>query len=192
FRLLADNVFSHRALRFSPQLIRELGSNHYLHRGVDTIERPDFPVEEFVGSIQDHVMFELFSPDAMSRLANGQFIVARGERTMSVDDLFAWTGAAVWDDLGPSVRSIDPLHRALQRRYTNLMVAFALAPSFVVSAIGYPSDTASLARYALRRIDAGVGGALHSRSIDIATRAHLEDVQSRVRHALSANAVRGA
>jgi len=192
FTLLADNIFSHRALNFSPQLIRQLGSNHYLHRGVDTIESPDFPVEEYVGNIQDRVMFALFSPDAMGRLAGGQFIVARGERAMSVDDLFAWTQAAIWDDLGAPVRSIDPLHRALQRRYTNLMVAFALAPSFVLSAIGYPSDTASLARYALRRIDAGIGPALHSGSIDVATRAHLEDVQNRVRHALSANAVRGA
>lgn len=190
FELLRANVFSSRALRFSPRLLSDLGSDHYLHRGVSGVERPDFPLAEYVGDMQDTVMFALFSPDAMSRIADQGLSVAPGQTTMSLADLFGWMQAAVWDDVGRA--SIDPLHRALQRRYTNLMIAFALAPSFVVDNIGYPSDTVSLARYELRRLGGRIAVALRSPQLDVPTRAHLEDVQSRVRHALDPGAVRGA
>jgi len=192
FALLARHVFSRDALRFSPQLLADLGPSHFLHRGVDRIEPPDYPVQEEVAAMQDGVMFALFSPDAMSRLANAPYKVTHGERTMSLDDLFGWMQAAVWDDLRPQLASIDATHRALQRRYTSLLVAFTLAPSFVVESIGYPSDTASLASYELRRLAPAVDAALRSRTLDVPTRAHLEDVRARVRHALEAGAVRGA
>jgi hypothetical protein len=192
FALLSDNVFSSRALHFPPQLLADLGANHYLHRGVDRIERPDFPVEETVASIQDTVMYAMFSPDTMSRLADEQYKTAPGERVMGLTDLFDWMQAAAWDDVLPQTARIDPLHRALQRRYTNLLVAFALAPSFIVQAIGYPSETAPLASFHLRRLARTVDVALRSPHLDDATRAHLEDVRSRVRHALDPGAVRGA
>ncbi|GAC1540962.1 MAG: zinc-dependent metalloprotease [Vulcanimicrobiaceae bacterium] len=192
FALLSANVFSSRALHFSPQLLADLGPNHYLHRGVDRIERPDYPVAETVASIQDGVMYAMFSPSAMSRLADEQYKLKPGERAMALDDLFGWMQAAVWDDVGPRTAHVDPLHRALQRRYTNLLVAFALAPSFVIESIGYPSETAPLASFHLRHLARGVELALRSRTLDDATRAHLEDVRSRVRHALDPGAVRGA
>jgi hypothetical protein len=111
---------------------------------------------------------------------------------MSLADLFGWTQASVWDDLRPGLTTIDPVHRALQRRYTNLLVAFSLAPSFVVEAIGYPSDTSPLARYELRRLGNRVDAELNDSHLDVITRAHLEDVQSRVHRALDPNATRGA
>jgi len=192
FALLSANVFSSRSMRFSPRLLADLGPNHYLHRGVDMADTPDFPTSEVVASVQDAVMFDLFSPDRMSRLADEPLATDRPAATMSLADLFTWMQAAVWDDLRPRTTSIDPVHRALQRRYTNLLVAFSLAPSFVVQAIGYPSDTAPLARYELRRLAERVDAQLHERQLDVATRAHLEDVQSRVHHALDPNATRGA
>jgi len=192
FALLAQNVFSDGAFRFSPQLLADLGPNHYLHRGVDDVERPDFPTAEYVGAMQDQVMFQLFSPDTMSRLADQSLAAPAAIKPMSLDDLFGWMQAAVWGDVGPRMVPIDPLHRALQRRYTNLMVAFSLAPSFIVEDDGYPSDSAPLARYELRRVQERVDAGLRSGRLDVATRAHLEDIQSRVKHALDPSASRGA
>ncbi|MBD5635754.1 MAG: zinc-dependent metalloprotease, partial [Candidatus Eremiobacteraeota bacterium] len=146
FDLLSQHLFSSRALHFSPHLLDDLAPDHYLHRGVDDVERPDFPIAEVVGAVQDAVMFRLFSPDVMSRLADQQLKVERPDRTMSLDDLFAWMQASVWDDVPHGATSIDPLRRSLQQRYTNLLIAFSLAPSFVVQAVGFPSDTAPLAR----------------------------------------------
>ena len=192
FAMLSEHVFSAHALQFSPTLLADLGPNHYLHRGIDRIDAPDFPVEEEVAALQDGVMYAMFSPEAMSRLANAAYKAAPGARTMSLDDLFVWTQAAVWGDLAPNLATIPAPHRALQRRYTGLLIAYALAPSFVVQSIGYPSDTASLASYELRRLAPAVDVALRSRTLDVATRAHLEDMRARVRHALDASAVRGA
>ena len=192
FGLLARNVFSSGALRFSPHLLSDLGPNHYLHRGIESVDTPDFPIADVVGSVQDSVMFALFSPDVMGRLANEQLATAKPAETMSLADLFTWMQSAVWDDLGSRTTSIDPVHRGLQRRYTNLLVAFSLAPSFIVQAIGYPSDTSALARYELRRIATEVDATLRDAHLDVATRAHLEDVQSRVHHALQPSAARGA
>ncbi len=191
FALLDQNVFSSRAFRFSPQLLEDLGPNHYLHRGVGDVERPDFPVAEYVGAMQDQVMFALFSPDTMSRLADASF-GAGSVKPMSLADLFDWMQNSVWDDVGPGTTVVDPLHRGLQRRYTTLMVAFSLAPSFIVENDGYPSDSAPLARYELRHVLERVDAGLRSNKLDVATRAHLEDIQSRVRHALDPNASRGA
>jgi hypothetical protein len=192
FALISANVFSSGAMRFPPQLLNDLAPTHYLHRGSEEAERPDFPIAEVIASVQDDVMFRLFSPSVMSRLADAQLKTNDPTSTMSLADLFGWTQASVWDDLRPGLTSIDPVHRALQRRYTNLLVAFSLAPSFVVEAIGYPSDTSPLARYELRRLATRVDAELNDPHLDVITRAHLEDVQSRVRHALDPNATRGA
>ena len=192
FALLAANVFSSRALRFSPELLSDLGPNHYLHRGVQFVEQPDFPVEAYVGDLQDGVMFSLFSPDTMSRLADAPLKAGPTERTMSLADLYGWTQDAVWDDLRPGVASSGPIHRDLQRRYTRLMIAFSLAPGFVIEALGYPGDSAALARFELHRLSGRLAAALRSNHLDVETRAHLEDMQSRVDHALSPGAARGA
>ena len=192
FAMLSEHVFSAHALRFAPSLLADLGPNHYLHRGVDRIDPPDFPIEEEVAALQDDVMYAMFSPETMSRLANAAYKAAPGVRTMSLDDLFTWTQSAVWGDLGRKPATISAQRRALQRRYTGLLVAYALAPSFVVQSIGYPSDTASLASYELRRLVPTLDAALRSHTLDVSTRAHLEDTRARARHALDASAVRGA
>lgn len=192
FALLAANVFSSRAMRFSPQLLADLGANHYLHRGVDVVDQPDFPIAEYVAGVQDAVMFSLYSPETMARLADGELKAPPGVATMSLGDLYGWMQDAVWDDLRPGMTSIDPLHRGLQRRYTHLMVAFDLAPSFIVEALGYPSDAPSLARFELHRLSGRIAAALRSNRLDAETRAHLEDSQSRIERALDPTAVRGA
>ncbi len=190
FSLIADNIFSSRALRFSPELVSQLGASHFLDRG--EIERSDFAVADVVAELQDSVMYALFSPDTMSRLANAPYYAQTGQRTMKLDDLYEWMQAAVWDDLQPNTTSIDPIHRALQRRYTHLLVAYALAPSFIVEAIGYPSDTVPLATYELRRLDSRLAQTLGNAHLDVATRAHLEDLHARITSALHASATRGA
>jgi hypothetical protein len=191
FGLLADRVFSSRALHWAPRLVDDLGPDHFLRRG-EPAEAPEFPVAERVGAMQDAVLYAMFSPETMSRLADAPFTATSRERTMSLADLFGWTQAAVWDDLSPQLTSIDPIRRALQRRYASLLVAYALAPSFLLDEIGYPNDTAPLATFELRRLANGLDAALRSPRLDVATRAHLEDVRERVRHALDAGAVRGA
>ena len=193
FATLAEHVFSSRAMRLSPQLLSNLGPSNFVERGATAMSvRPDFPYADYVASVQDAAMFELFSPLTLGRIADQQLRDAVPGGSMSDADLFGWMQAAVWPDAGFRSGSSDLLGRALQRRWTNYLIALSLAPSFILDDIGFPSDTVSLARYQLRRLDERLGGALHRADLDVATRAHFEDMQDRVHHALTADAMRGA
>jgi len=193
FAALAEHVFSSRAMRFPPELMANLGPNNFVERGATELSvRPDFPVSDYVAALQDGVMFQLFSPDTLGRITDQQLRDAHPGGSMSEADLFGWMQAAVWTDRSLQAGSIDVLQRSLQRRWTNYLIAVALAPSFLVDALGFPSDTAPLARYELRRLDEHLTTALRRNGQDVATRAHLEDMHDRVRHALDPNATRNA
>ncbi|MBC5811022.1 MAG: zinc-dependent metalloprotease [Candidatus Eremiobacteraeota bacterium] len=194
FATLSENVFSAKSFNFPPQMLANLGAQNYLHRGLDAsaFGRPDFPVADYIAGLQDTVMFELLSPDTMSRIVDAQLRSADRKNSMSLPDLFGWMQASVWNDVNPNVSNVNTVRRGLQRRYTSYIIAISLAPSFLLDAIGYPSDTASLARFQLRRLDERLATGLKSRQLDVATRAHLEDTRSRVRHALDPSASRGA
>jgi hypothetical protein len=192
FATLSEHVFSSKAMRFPTRLLNDMSTGNYSHRGVeDSSGRPDFAVESYVASLQDSVMYEIFSPPVMSRIADEQLKVARPADTMSLEDLFGWMQAAVYDDVHAGMGSIDPLHRGLQRRYTNYLIEIALAPSFIIEGVGFPGDTAPLARYQLRRLDDRLTASLSSNGYNVATRAHLEDLHNRVSAALKPVATRG-
>jgi len=191
FAVLSENVFSSKAMRFPPKLLANLGTGNYSYRGADDIGmRPDFPVEGYVADLQDVVMYKLLAPDTLSRIEDERLRVANPNDVMSLDDLFGWMQAAVWDDLTPNLTSIDAIHRGLQRRYTTYLVAVALAPSSLLELLDFPGDTAPLVRYQLRRLDARLTQSLRSPKLDRTTRAHLEDIHNRVAHALEPTTIR--
>jgi len=138
FDLLARHVLGAGAFRFSPQLLANLGSDRYkFHWNATPLTtRPDFPISGYLASLQDGVIDELFSPIVLSRLVDQRLKLGRSDQTMSLEDLFGWTQSAVWSELDGSGRSIEPIHRCMQRRVTNLLIAYALAPSALVDRIG--------------------------------------------------------
>jgi hypothetical protein len=193
FATLAEHVFSSRAVRLPPGLLANLGPSNFVERGsTELAVRADFPAIDYVASVQDTVMFQLFSPGTLGRIADQQLRDAHPGASMSEADLFGWMQAAVWTDQSLHANSIDLLQRSLQRRWTDYLVALSLAPSFLVDALGFPSDTVPLARYQLRRLDGHLAGARQRQGLDVVTRAHLEDLHDDVRRALEANATRGA
>jgi hypothetical protein len=189
FESLSEHIFSSKAMRFPPQLLSDLGVSNYSHRGMDDDSRPDFPVEIFVANLQDSIMYTLFSPDSLSRIEDERLRVSDPKGEMSLADLFGWMQASVWDDLRPGTTSIDALHRGLQRRYTAYLIAISLAPSSLLDALGFPGDTAPLARFELRRLNGRLVQTLHSGRADVVTQAHIEDIHNRVARTLNATAV---
>jgi hypothetical protein len=176
FALLSDHLFSQRALRFSPQMLSDLGPNHY-HDAGQPLESTDFPVTDYIANVQDTVIARLFNPDVMTRLVDEGLRTSRPGATMSLSDLFEWMQGSVWGGVGARMGPLDAVHRGLQRRYTTLLAAYALAPSF--------------ARYELRRTLAAAQAGLRSPALDVSTRAHLEELSSRIAHALDPNSTRG-
>jgi hypothetical protein len=188
FDLLDRYVFSAGAFRYSPALLNELTATRFgFHWDSGDLRRPDFPLREVVAEIQDDAIATMFAAPNLSRIADQSLKVATPGDTMTLADLFAWTNGAVFDDLG--ARAIPPTHRELQRRFADLEMEIALLPSFVLDSLGLPRETQALSRHALTlvaiRLDGAVGAAR-----DPGTRAHLEDLRSRIAGTLHPQTVR--
>ncbi len=188
FDLLDRWVLSSRALRFSPELLNAAAPTRYgIHWGANGVRRSDFPVREVIAELQDDVISEMFSPVNLGRVADQEIKVRKPGDTMTLTDLFAWTNAAVYDDLGRP--SIDPAHRELQRRFADLQEAIAQLPSAFADQLDLPRETQALARANLVRLSGRLDGAVHA-ARDDGTRAHLSDLRVRVRGVLDARNTR--
>ncbi|GAC1588718.1 MAG: zinc-dependent metalloprotease [Candidatus Velthaea sp.] len=188
FDLIDRYVLSSQAFQYSPRLLNELTTTRYgFHWNSGGLRRPDFPLREVVAEIQDNAITTMFSPAVMTRIADQSLKTTHHGETMDLSDLFAWTNGAVFDDLG--TRSIAPTHRDLQRRFADLEMQIALLPSFAMDILGLPRETQSLARSNLRTIERRLSGALAA-AADSGTRAHLDDLRSRIRGALDPRTLR--
>nr|MDQ6925549.1 zinc-dependent metalloprotease [Candidatus Eremiobacteraeota bacterium] len=188
FVLLDRWILSSRALRFSPELLNAAGPTRFgLHWGANGIRRSDFPIREVIAELQDDVISEMFSPNNLGRVADQQLKVRKPGDTMTLTDLFGWTNAAIYDDLGRP--SIEPAHRELQRRFTDLQEAIAQLPSSFADQLNLPRETQALARVSLVRLSGRLDGAVRA-ARDDGTRAHLQDLRVRVRGVLDARNTR--
>jgi hypothetical protein len=188
FNLVGRYVFSSNAFRYSPQLLNDLTPNRYgFHWNSSGVGRADFPIREIIKTIQDDAIGVMFSPSNLSRIADQQLKVAHPGDTMTLADLFTWTNDALFDDLGRS--TIAPAHRDFQRRFTDLEMEIALLPSFALDSLSLPREIQSLSRSNLAKLSRRLDGAVAAAS-DPGTRAHLEDLRSRIRGSLDARMIR--
>lgn len=189
FNLLDRYVFSSRALDFSPKLIQDLGPDRFHGWGSQGLgARPDFPLTAFVDGMQAAVIYSIFTPANLARI-NDESLMAPG-KTMSLQDLFEWSSSAIFDDVA-SGRPIPELHRELQRTYADLLLQVTMLPSLALEQLQIPYETQELGRYELRKLGVEVRTGLKSSHLDVATRAHLEELASRVNRGLNAVLPRG-
>jgi hypothetical protein len=181
-------VFSSKAFVYSPQLLNELSPNRYgFHWNSSGVGRADFPMREIIAQIQDNAIGVMFAPSNLSRISDQQVKVAHQGDTMTLADLFTWTNDALFDDLGRS--TIAPTHRDFQRRFTDLEMEIALLPSFALDSLSLPREIQALARTNLAKVSRRLDGALAA-ATDPGTRAHLDDLRSRIHGALEAKMTR--
>lgn len=189
FDLLDRYVFSSHALSLPSSLVQHLGPDRFHGWGTSGLgQRPDFPLTAFVGTVQDAIMYSIFTPENIARI-NDESLLDPG-KTMSLQDLFEWSSSAIFDDIS-SGDPIPELHRELQRRYTDLLLQITLLPSIAMDQLEVPYETQELARYELQQLGIRVHKGLASHNLDVATRAHLSELASRVNRALNAQLPRG-
>jgi hypothetical protein len=188
FELIDRNILGANALRFSPELLDDVVPQRF---GTDwsttNAPRTDFPVREIVALLQDSALSAMFNAPTLSRIANAALKESRPGETMDLADLFTWTNGAIFDDLGAA--TIPPTHRDLQRRFTDLELQIALLSSGAMDQLGLPREIQSLARYELRGVRAKLDHAVAA-ATDVATRAHLDDLRSRIEGGLSPAEIR--
>ena len=188
FALLDRWIFSSHAFRYPPTLLDAVPPSRYgYHWDWGGLRRADFPIREIIAEIQDDMIGELFFPPTLARIADQEVTVAHPGETMTLADLFAWTNAAVYDDVGAPV--IDPAHRELQRRFTDLQMAIFAVPSVYLELVDVPREAQSLARANLVKLAAKLAVGQRT-TTDAGTRAHLADLLVRVRGVLHATNLR--
>jgi hypothetical protein len=188
FDLIDRWVLSSRAFHLSPELLNAAAPTRYgIHWGANGVRRSDFPIREVIAELQDDAISEMFSQVNLGRIADQELKVRKPGETMTLADLFSWTNAAVYDDLGRA--SIAPAHRELQRRFADLQMQIVALPGAFADQLDLPRETQSLARYNLMRLSSRLDGAVAS-ARDDGTRAHLVDLRVRVNGVLHAQNIR--
>ena len=184
FEVIDRYVLSSRALTFSPQLLNSVPPSRF---GADWsargARRTDFPIREVAAQLQDATIAAMFNPTVIARISDESLRAGPGQ-TMDLADLFGWTNAALFDDLGRA--RIAPLHRDVQRRFLDLELEIALLPSSAMDQLALPRELQSIARFELARLQGRLDSARRT-ATDVATRAHIDDMQSRVAAALHAS-----
>ena len=152
-KLLAERVFS--APTYHPKLLNYLPATHWNHWGITEPLRLDYPITQYVGMMQEIILFQLLDPITLDRLHDNELkVVGDGERytlaehlRLLVDSIFSeWKDgkAGKYTDQAPY---IGEFRRNLQR-----MTLKDLA-DLVQTAYSGPEDARTLARMHLHTLD---------------------------------------
>jgi hypothetical protein len=203
-KFLQEHILSDRAFQFSPQLLRRLAADRWLHWGNDgaAIGGVDYPVNQRVLNIQRIVLNHMVDPGVLTRIQNNALKADKEEQPLTMAEVFRSVSDGVWSDL-PAPNKPDPkvtssvIRRNLQREHLKGLSELVLGKK--ASGGGFffsfgssrpvPPDARSLARLHLREIQRRINAVIGDekvKGVDDTTRAHLEECQDRIAKVLNA------
>jgi len=141
-----------------------------------------FYIEERFNSIQafyQAMVGNLYDPVRLHRLQDNE-MMTKGKK-LTLGDYMAELYAAIWQELNDG-KAISPYRRILQREY------LARATDFILKAPPQaPDDAISICRFQLKELTKSIKNYLEAQtSVDLATRAHLENCTDMISEALKA------
>jgi hypothetical protein len=186
-KFLQENILTDKTFQFSPQLLRQLAADRWMHWGTNTMSsRVEYPLNERILGIQRVVLEHVFDPRVLSRVQNNALKAEKEDQPLTVAEIFRSVTDGVWADLpAKDTKAVKTsvINRNLQREHLRDLSSLALGNRSA------PPDARSLARMHLRDIDKRVKAVLddNTLAIDDTTRAHLEDCHERITNALAAS-----
>lgn len=192
--MLVEQAFAPDAFTFEPERLNKLAPNRRSYWDISVTLQLDYPVHEYVSTVQTGLLSDLLHPARLQRMIDNQ---VRTDAAYGPGDLMPRLTDAIWSELDappPRTPSINSFRRNLQRAYTDRLVDFLLDTiSFITIAPGaadqvtVPEDVRSLARLELTQLSDRIGQVLDRGSLDRTTRAHLSETKARVDRALEAS-----
>jgi hypothetical protein len=203
---LQEHILSDKYFRFSPQLLRRLAADRWLHWGSGG-GAVDYPLHGRILGIQRVVMDHLFSPSVLTRVQNIAAKADPDEQPVQIAEVFRTLTEGIWSeypvkaaaDAKKSARA-SVIRRNLQREHLKNLSNLVLGSrsggggGMIVIFFGggggqVPPDARSLARLHLREIRDRINGALGDKNghPDETTRAHLEECRERIGRVLNAS-----
>ena len=189
--LIEQQMFSAQPFTFPPELYNQLVATNWTHWGSNSPDREDYPVHDAILMWQSRVLGRLLNPVTLDRIRDSELKVPA--------DQDAFTTAELLDRLTKSIMSevdatapgdytvrkpaVGSLRRGLQRQYVSRLSSLAIAPS------GVTPDAQAIAAAQLRSLDGRIGALLAKNDVklDDYSRAHLGELQARIRKVLDAS-----
>ena len=160
-----------------------------MHWGSRHVDREDYPVHDAILGWQTRVLGRLLDATTLSRIRDSELKVPADQDAFTTAELLDRLTKSILAELdatGPgdyTVRkpAIGSLRRGLQREYVSRLGQLAL------SSRGSP-DAQSISAFQLRAIEARIGTLLGRNDVklDDYSRAHLTEMQARIRKVLDA------
>ncbi|OAI41119.1 hypothetical protein AYO40_03815 [Planctomycetaceae bacterium SCGC AG-212-D15] len=207
-KFLQDNILTDQTFQFSPQLLRRLAADRWMHWGNDMafFTGVEYPIHERVLSIQRVTLNHVYSPDVLKRIQNNELKAEKDEQPLTIAELFRAVNDSVWSDLKPGEKvegnkkvSTSVTRRNLQREHLKKLFTLVNGGSssggrrmmiFIGGGAGTaPPDARSLARMHLRDLQKKIETTLKEKqnNLDDTYRAHLEECQERIAKVLAAS-----
>ncbi|MBI2267509.1 MAG: zinc-dependent metalloprotease [Armatimonadetes bacterium] len=147
--LLDQAVFREGPFRFSPDLLNKLAPDR-LYDQFSTTEqlslRVDFPLQEWVASIQRSTLDHLLHPRTLARMADNERRQSPKD-TLSLPEYFEFLTNRIWSESLAGKPARGSFRRAVQQEYLKRLIKLLVAP-----APGTPEDARALARSELVRL----------------------------------------
>ena len=190
-RFVAENVFAVDAFQFDPELLNKLAPGRWAHWGSDDFSGwLDYNLHDSVEMIMRYALLPLFNPFTITRLHEMELRYSDGEEPYTLSEHIRSLTGTVWSELdeagGSPVADHNPFihsfRRGLQRAYTEQLIRL------IMSTPGrfMPADAHALMRMTCDELQVKVAKAAAKKTIDDVSRAHLLDVERRLKKALDA------
>jgi hypothetical protein len=189
--LLEERMFSAAPFSFPPELYNQLVASRWLHWGTRDVDRDDYPVHEVILMWQDRVLGRLLDPLTLARIRDSELKVPADQDAFTTAELLdrltkaimAEVDATAAGDYTTRKPAIPSLRRSLQRAYVARLGGLALGSNPA------SPDAQAMAASQLRSLDARIGTLLAKNDVklDDYSRAHLTELQARIRKVLDAS-----
>ena len=191
-QLLIDGAFAADAFEFEAERLNKLMPDRMSHWG-NSFATLDFPVHNYVASIQSGLMGAVLNPTRLGRMIDAQLRVSDPAEAYRPSELLASMTDAVWSELDSGEAS-NSFRVNLQRAYTDQLVRLLLESppwrtysSGGIQEVPVPEHVRSLARMELTELRDQIDAALDGGGMDRDMQAHLTETQVRIDRALNAS-----
>jgi hypothetical protein len=211
-KFLQEHFLTDKVFQFSPQLLRKLAADRWVHWGNERALFADveYPLHQRILRIQQVVLDHLFDADVLARIQNNSLKCDPDEQPLTIAEVFRCMTDGIWSEFpaapkngkegAPSIAT-SIVRRNLQREHLKNLTRLVLGEkppgggmNFIIILFGSsstvaPPDARSLARMHLRDINRRIETTLNNRQITLedTTRAHLEASRERIAKVLGAS-----
>lgn len=193
---LTDTAFNDAFFSLDASLLNELVPSRWMDWASTPSSRVDFPAHQMILNMQNRGLQNLLTPPVLQRIYDAELKSTAEDRYTAAEHLQR-VQQMVWNDLKldgtytDAKPFISSIRRNLQQQHVSYLLAAAESrPGALMSA-----DLQSMIRYSLRELNDQLGellkqaGAGSGSKLDLASRAHLTEVRSRITRVLDAPAI---